>query len=117
MPYSMIEPIRHVLCNVSKERSPEGGRDWAPLIADRLQGAEVELVAHLGDAPVTLRDILNMKLGDVIPLNVRQIVAAKVDDVQVMDCSYGTLNGRYALRVERLLTRSTKELVPGDFHA
>jgi len=117
MPYSMIEPIRHVLCNVSKEKLPESGRDWASLMADRLQEAEVELVAHLGDAPVTLRDILRMKLGDVVPLNVRQVVAAKVDDVVVMDCTYGTLNGRYALRVERLLTRSASQLSSGDLHA
>jgi flagellar motor switch protein FliM len=117
LPYSMLEPIRHVLCNASKENAAARGQDWAPLMADRVQSAEVEIVAHIADAPVTLRDILNMKLGDVIPLNVRQIVAARVDDVPVLECSYGTLNGRYALRVERLLTRSTSDLGSGGFHA
>jgi len=109
MPYAMIEPIRDVLCNVC--HAVEAGQDnsWATAISRHLQDAEVELVADLGGAAVTLRDILKMKLGDVIPLSIRNMVAAKVDDVPVLDCTYGTFNGHYALRVERVLTGNTNQ--------
>jgi flagellar motor switch protein FliM len=111
VPYSTIAPIKDVLCNVCKERHAEDAGNWAPVIVQHLEDAEVELVAHLGDAAVTLRDLLNMKLGDVIPLSVRQVVAAEIDNVPVMDCSYGMLNGRYALRVERLMTRNGDQII------
>jgi flagellar motor switch protein FliM len=80
------------------------------VIAQHLQDAEVELVAHLGAAAVTLRDILNMKQGDVIPLSIRKVVAAEVDSIPVMDCTYGVFNGRYALRVEKVLARRTDQM-------
>jgi flagellar motor switch protein FliM len=44
------------------------------------------------------------------------MVQAKVDGVPVMDCTYGKFNGQYALRVEKLLTHSTNELMQGDEH-
>jgi flagellar motor switch protein FliM len=72
------------------------------LLAQGVEDAEVELIAHLGDAAVTLRDVLSMKPGDVIPLTIPKVVAATVDSRAVMDCTYGVFNGRYALRVEKM---------------
>ena len=70
----------------------------------------------VGTAQATLGDILNMKAGDVIPLAVPERVEAKVDGVPVMECSYGKLNGQYALRVEKLLANNGSELVQGEDH-
>ena len=53
---------------------------------------------------------LNMKVGDVIPLSTTPSVIAQVDGVPVMDCSYGQLNGQYALRVEKLLSVSQSDM-------
>jgi flagellar motor switch protein FliM len=70
----------------------------------------------LGTSRVTLGDILNMQAGDVIPFSMPETVTAKVDDVPVMECSYGILNGQYALRVEQLLTQSINESIQGEQH-
>jgi flagellar motor switch protein FliM len=107
LPSSMLEPIQDISCNL--RRNPEGQHEgkWAAALAQHLQDAEVELVADLGAAAVTLADILKMKPGDFIPLTLQKVVAAEVDDVPVMDCTYGVFNGRYALRVERVLPRNT----------
>jgi len=105
MPYAMLEPIQDVLCSVRRDPRGDGCGEWAPAIAQCLQDAEIELVARLGAAAVTLRDILSVKIGDVIPLTIGKVVAAEVDDVAVMDCTYGVFNGRYALRVEKMLSR------------
>lgn len=103
MPYSMLETVQDVLCNVCRDPHGDSEGKWAPMIAQCIEDAEVELVAHLGDTAVTLRDVLSMKLGDVIPLTIRKVVAATVDNRAVMDCTYGVFNGRYALRVENML--------------
>src|SRR6476620_1061699 len=113
MPYSMIEPIRDLLTSSLQGETLEVDKRWIRLMTQQIQGAEVELVVDLGQARTTLGAILNMKAGDVIPFNLTPTVEAKVDGVPVMECSYGKINGQYALRVERMIN-SSHEAIPGD---
>jgi flagellar motor switch protein FliM len=106
MPYSMIEPIRDALTSSLQGEALEVDKRWIRLMTQQIQIAEVELVARLGTAKVSFDDILNMRVGDVIPLNIPETIEATVDGVPVLDCTYGVLNGQYALKVERLLANS-----------
>ncbi len=103
-PYSMLEPIRDLLYSVDAERPPDLGPalDQAAdaAAADRRGRARL----HFGTARVSLRDIVDMRVGDVIPLAVQPLLQAEVDGVPVFECRQGTRNGRYALRVERFVT-------------
>ncbi|MGI4847368.1 MAG: flagellar motor switch protein FliM, partial [Janthinobacterium lividum] len=103
IPYLMFEPIRDLLANSKQEAPPEVDKTWSRRMRLQLQSAEVELIANLGTASSTLGAILNMKPGDVLPLTLEDLVQARVDGIPVMECSYGKLNGQYALRVEKLL--------------
>ena len=114
MPYSMIEPIRDTLTSSLQGEALEVDKRWVRLMTQQIQIAEVEIVANLGTAKITLGEILNMKAGDVIPFSIPETVAATVDGVPVMDCSYGVFNGQYALRVEKLLTYQSNEVAQGD---
>ena len=77
---------------------------WVRLMTQQIQAAEVELVVEAGQAPRhARRRSCSMKAGDFIPLDLTPTVEAKVDGVPVMECRYGTLNGQYALRVERMI--------------
>lgn len=113
-PYSMIEPIRDLLTSSLQGEALETDRRWVRLMRQQIQSAEVQLAATLGTTTLTLREILEMKVGDVIPINVPPLVEAKVDGVPVMECSYGTLNGQYALRVEKLVANSGNEFGQGE---
>jgi flagellar motor switch protein FliM len=113
-PYSMIEPIRDILTSSLQGEALEVDKRWIRLMTQQIQIAEVEIVANLGEVTVTLGDILDMKIGDVIPFTVPEVVSATVDNVPVMDCSYGKFNGQYALRVEKLLSYSTNEIMQGE---
>lgn len=115
-PYSMIEPIRDILTSSLQGETLEMDKRWIRLMKQQIQTAEVQLVADLGTANMTVRELVQLKKGDIIPLSVPPTVAAKVDGVPVMDCSYGKLNGQYALRVEKLLSYSINELTQGDEH-
>ena len=106
MPYSMIEPIRDALTSSLQGEALEVDKRWIRLMTQQIQIAEVELVARLGTAKVSFDEILNMRVGDVIPLNIPETIEATVDGVPVLDCTYGVLNGQYALKVERLLANS-----------
>jgi flagellar motor switch protein FliM len=106
MPYSMIEPIRDTLTSSLQGEALEVDKRWIRLMTQQIQIAEVELVATLGHGRATFDDILNMKVGDIIPLSVPEQIQATVDGVPVMDCTYGVLNGQYALKVEKLLANT-----------
>ena len=114
IPYSMIEPIRDILTSSLQGETLEMDKRWIRLMTQQIQTAEVELVTDLGTAKSNLRAVLNLQVGDVIPLVVNKIVEAKVDGVPVMECSYGKLNGQYALRVEKLLAASSNDFLQGD---
>src|SRR6185312_16406000 len=79
MPYSMIEPIRDVLTSSLQGETLEVDKRWIRLMRQQIQTAEVELVADLGTAKSTLGAILNMKVGDVIPMTIPETVTAMVD--------------------------------------
>ncbi|MDF6480601.1 FliM/FliN family flagellar motor switch protein, partial [Escherichia coli] len=109
MPYTMIEPIRDRLTSAIQGEALEVDKRWLRLLSQQVQTAEVELIADLATAKVEVSDILNMKVGDVIPLELDDCVTAKVDGVPVMECNYGTFNGQYALPVNRMLNMSVSE--------
>ena len=106
MPYSMIEPIRDSLTSSLQGEALEVDKRWIRLMTQQIQIAEVELVASLGTAKVNFDEILNMRVGDIIPLQIPEFISATVDGVPVMDCSYGVMNGQYALKVEKLLANT-----------
>ncbi len=103
MPYAMLEPIRDVLCSALQGEQMDVDKRWVKLLSKQVQSADVELVVNLGHAELTVQQLLNMQLGDVISLNVARPLLAEVDSVPVMECKCGVFNGQYALQVERLL--------------
>ena len=108
IPYSTLEPIRDVLYSTIQGDAVEPDRRWVNLMKEQIQSAEVELIAELAQAPATVEQLLSLKAGDFIELDMRQSLQAKVAGVPVLDCHYGTSNGRYALKVNHLLTGSTQ---------
>lgn len=110
MPYAMIEPIRDLLTSSLQGESLTMDQRWVHLMKQQIQDAEVEAVANLCTTGTTLRAILDMRIGDVIPLNLPKTVQLKVDQVPVLECSYGQFNGLYALSVERLIHQAGEAL-------
>ena len=112
-PYSMMEPIRDLLYSTMQSDQLSTDKRWIGTLRKQLQGAEVEIVALLGTANVTLGQILKLRAGDVIPLNIPERIHATVDNVPLMECSYGQQSGQYALKVERFIS-TPPETHPGE---
>jgi flagellar motor switch protein FliM len=103
IPYATLEPIRDTLYSTVQGDSNEPDRRWVKLLTQQIQAAEVELVAELARAPATVEQLLSLKPGDFIELDLEQLVQAKVDGVPVFDCHYGTSNGKYAIKIDQML--------------
>jgi flagellar motor switch protein FliM len=107
IPYSTLEPIRDVLYSSIQGDSAEPDRRWVNLLKQQIQSAEVDLVAELGTAQATVEQLLAFKPGDFIELDLEPMIQAKVDGVPVFDCHYGTSDGHYAIKIDKLLSSST----------
>jgi flagellar motor switch protein FliM len=105
-PYSMLEPIRDLLYSTMQSDHLSQDKRWVTMLSQELQGAEVELVCNLGTAKATLRDIINMRSGDVIPLNVPEFLEAEIDGVPVLECRSGSRNRQYAIMIEKMIGSS-----------
>jgi flagellar motor switch protein FliM len=104
IPYSTLEPIRDVLYSTTQGDSTEPDRRWINLLKTQIQSAQVELVAELGTAPATVEQLLSFQPGDFIELDLESMIHAKVDGVPVFSCHYGTSNGKYAIKIDEMLT-------------
>jgi flagellar motor switch protein FliM len=113
-PYSMIEPIRDILSSPLQGEVLGTDKRWVKLMTQQVQAAEVEIVADLAKTSMMIGDVLNMKVGDIVPLNLEESIEAQVDGVPVMLCKYGMFNGQYALRVEKLLRSNSTEYIKGE---
>ncbi|MFM2347305.1 MAG: flagellar motor switch protein FliM [Pseudomonadota bacterium] len=116
IPYANVEPIRDVLRSNNQGEAPGADKRWISLLSDQIQSAEVELVAELAKAPATVEQLLAMKIGDFIELDLGKTIKAHVDGVPVLEAGYGTSGGHYAIRIERVLTNQQVSWI-GDQNA
>jgi flagellar motor switch protein FliM len=107
IPYSTLEPIRDTLYSAMVGDSSEPDRRWVNLMKNQIQDAQVELIAELAKAPATVEQLLAFKPGDFIELDMEKTIETKIDGVPVFSGQYGTHNGRYAIKIDKVLTGPT----------
>ncbi|APR03245.1 flagellar motor switch protein FliM [Thauera chlorobenzoica] len=102
MPYTMITPLRDLLTNpLNDARTGDG--NWRQRLAGELRHSQVEVVAEFATLSSHIAQVLGLKAGDVLPLELPETIIAKVDGVPVMECEYGRQRDQRALRVRRLI--------------
>ncbi len=112
LPYSMIEPVRDLLTRPLQEVSSGGDVDqrWTQQLSHQVRSADVELVADFARIQTNIAELMSLQVGDILPVEISPKINAHVGGVPVLECTYGTANGRYAMRVNRMLANSETEL-------
>jgi flagellar motor switch protein FliM len=108
IPYATLEPIRDALYSTIQGEVGEHDRRWVNLLKTQIQSAQVQLVAELATAQATVEQLLAFKPGDFVELDLEPAIQAKVDGVPLFDCTYGTANNRYAIKIDRLISSSNQ---------
>ncbi len=99
MPYSMVEPIRELLdAGVQSDRSDRDER-WTRTIREEMKGADVGLSTTLVEARLTLRELNELKAGDVIPVDLPELVTLEAEDTPVFRGKFGIHNGSRAVKI------------------
>lgn len=113
IPYSMIEPIRDLLSNPLQDEI-EVDKRWVKQLSQQVQSADVELRAHFLTLQSSIGQLLKLQAGDVLPVEIPKTIVAKVKGVPVMECGYGTSNGHYALRVQKMINHQDSDSSKGS---
>jgi flagellar motor switch protein FliM len=116
IPYAALEPIRDLIYSTMQGDHTEPDKRWVRMLSKQVQNAEVELCTALLETELTVEALLRLKVGDVIAVDVPATVQATVDGVPIFDCTYGTRNGQYAIRIERPLRVPNEDRAPGEAH-
>ncbi|MCZ4330636.1 flagellar motor switch protein FliM [Castellaniella denitrificans] len=104
LPYSMLEPIRDLLTRPLQQAASDAiDQRWTQQLSREVRSAEVELAVEFARIDTSIAELLHLSVGDVLPVDIRPAVTARVGGVPVLECGYGTFNGRYALRVRKVL--------------
>lgn len=116
MPYSMLEPIRELLDAGIQSDSDDKDERWQHSLRHELLEAPIELISNLSEFDVSLRDVMNFKEGDVIPIDTPNEIIATIEDVPVIRGSYGWSNGNNAIQVNEKIASSSQimTVVPGE---
>src|SRR3546814_16094637 len=104
LPYAMIEPVRDLLTRPWQEANA-GTIDqrWTHQLTRQVRSADVELVAEFARIESSIGELMRLEVNDILPLEITPAIKAHVGGVPVMECTHGTINGRYARRVRQVL--------------
>lgn len=112
LPYSMIEPVRDLLIRPLQDTGNDAiDQRWTQQLTRQVRSAEVSLAADFAKINTTVRNLLQLRVNDVLPIDIPEKVTAHVDGAPILEGTYGTFNNKYALRVQKFLVN--KET---DFH-
>jgi flagellar motor switch protein FliM len=107
LPYATIEPIRAVLLQMFM--GEKFGRDpiWEGHFATEIAQAEIAVDAVLYEADMPLKQLMTLKVGDTLPLNIRPdaLVSVRCGDVTLSEGRMGRVGDRVAIRVTKPLRK------------
>lgn len=100
LPLSMIEPIKDTLGAGIKTDADMADVHWTEVLQRELMYANVDIKCKVVDRQISLRDILDLQEGDVIPVDMPDQVKVLANDRLVYLAKLGVSGDRMALRIE-----------------
>jgi flagellar motor switch protein FliM len=107
LPYATIEPIRDVLLQMFM--GEKFGRDpiWEGHLATEIAQAQISVDAVLYEADIPLKQLMKLKVGDTLPLEMRSdaLIAVRCGNVTLTEGRMGRVGDRVAIRVTKQLRK------------
>lgn len=99
-PFSAMKPIRHLLkSQVQTDHADERDRIWKKQLRACIKDVELDLKSNLAYPRISLYDLMNLKVGDIIPIKMPETVLLQVENVPTYEGIYGSANGHAAIRL------------------
>jgi flagellar motor switch protein FliM len=106
IPYATLEPIREKLQAGYQSENMDVDKVWANRFKECLMMSNVDVVAELGKAQISCKDLLNLQKGDVIRLDQYATDAFNifVEGIAKYKVYPGLYKGNHACQIAKLIT-------------
>ncbi len=108
IPYSMLEPVRETLDAGVQADVDETDEHWLKSLREDIMYAPVPINCRVAERKITLREILNFKTGDVIPIDMPETSPLVVNGIPLFETRLGTSNDHLALKIVRQIKQPKK---------
>jgi len=105
LPYSMLEPIRELLDAGVQSDKEDTDQRWSAALKDEIMDVEVELDVGLGEIDLTLRKIMEMKKGDIIPFEMPDELVIRAEELPSFRGKLGQVNDNFGVEVTSIIPR------------
>ena len=108
IPYSTIEPIKQKLSTGFQVESDQTDKKlWTSIIKEQLLDTDVDIKVNLGETEIKLKDLMNLKIGDVISLTQDSSgeLDVQVENVKKFKGYYGVHHGTVAMQITRQIEK------------
>jgi flagellar motor switch protein FliM len=108
MPYSMIEPIKDILKAGMQSDRAEKDERWGQSLRNQLEDTEVDLLTVLCRAQLTLRELMELRPGTVIPCDFDGSATVTGDGITLFKGDLGQQRGRQVVKVTEMMGRKSR---------
>lgn len=105
MPYASLEPIRHLLDSGVKSENIEVDQTWRKALRQDVERAEIELSGTLAHARLSVNELLNMKAGDILPVEIPENVLMESEGIPLFTGKVGASRGNVAVKMNNWIER------------
>ncbi|HWY94033.1 MAG TPA: FliM/FliN family flagellar motor switch protein [Steroidobacteraceae bacterium] len=99
LPEVLLAPVREALAADGGQTTLRKQEAWAPALTAALQDAELDTRAVLAQAQISLRELVRLSPGDIIPIEPPQQVTLFAGNVPLYRGRFGVSQGRNALKI------------------
>jgi flagellar motor switch protein FliM len=105
IPYSLIEPIKEKLSSGLQGEKIDADQRWVTRLTDILRESNVSIAAEVGKVELTVRDLMDLEVGNIISLgkSVSDEMVIKVEDVPKFLGTPGISRGAQALKITKAI--------------
>ena len=99
LPDALLNPIRDALAGDGGTAPVRKHEAWAPVLTNALKDAQLDTRAVLAQAKISLRELVSLSPGDIIPIDAPQQVTLLAGDVPLYRGRFGISQGHNALKI------------------
>jgi flagellar motor switch protein FliM len=99
VPLSSFEPVRDKLAEGLKSVTPESRQRWQKSLRAQLENTQLELTSVFLETEITMRELLQMKPGDVLPIEMPRTATLRAGSRPLLLGKFGRSRGYNAVSV------------------
>ncbi|HHF2880601.1 TPA: flagellar motor switch protein FliM [Vibrio diabolicus] len=105
MPYSMVEPIRELLDAGVQSDKMETDVRWSSALREEIMDCPVNFRVNLLEKDISLRDLMELQPGDIIPIEMPEHATMFVEDLPTYRVKMGRSEDKLAVQISEEIER------------